>query len=254
MSEQRQFTGKVALVTGSARGIGRSIAEDLAEWGADQVILDMRLEDAEKTAAEISQKYGVKAIGVAANVTKSEEVDAVAGRVKAEFGKLHFLVNNAGILKDNLLLRMKEEEWDLVMDVNLKGPFLITQAMLRFLMKAEGGGRVVNVSSISGILGQVGQANYSSSKAGLIGFTKVVAREYASKGILCNAICPGFVLTELTGALKQEVQDELAKMIPLGRAGKTQDISRTVRFLCSDDASFITGNVIRIDGGTATGF
>ena len=252
MSE-KPFKGKVALVTGSARGIGRSIAEDLAEWGADQVILDMKQEDCDKTAQEISSEYGVKAIGVACNVTDKDQVGQAADKIKGEFGGLHFLVNNAGILRDNLLIRMKEEDWDIVMDVNLKGPFLVTQGMLRMLMKADGGGRIVNISSVSGLVGQAGQANYSSSKSGLIGFTKVVAREYASKGLLCNAICPGYVQTDLTGALTEEVQKMLEDSIPLGRAGRVQDISRVVRFLCSDDASFITGTVIRVDGGTAIG-
>lgn len=254
MSNDKPFQGKHALVTGSARGIGRAIAEDLAEWGAGQVILDMNLDDCKKTAAEISDKYGVKTTAIQCNVTKKSDVEAAAEQIKSEFGGLDFLVNNAGILKDNLLIRMKEEEWNFVLDVNLKGPFLVTQAMLRMLMKAEGGGRVVNVSSVSGIVGQAGQANYASSKAGLIGFTKVVAREYASKGILCNAIAPGFVQTDLTGALPEKVQEMLKSMVPLGRPGKVKDISRVVRFLCSEDASFITGNVIRVDGGTATGF
>jgi 3-oxoacyl-[acyl-carrier protein] reductase len=249
----RPFEGKVALVTGSARGIGRSIAEDLAEWGANQVILDMRIEDCEKTAKEISEKYNVKCIAVACDVTKSDQVKQAAEKVKAEFGGLDFLVNNAGILRDNLLLRMKEEEWDLVMNVNLKGPFLVTREFLPMLLKAKDGGRIINVSSVSGLIGQVGQANYAASKAGLIGFTKVVAREYAKKGILCNAICPGYVQTDLTEALPEPVKEELRKSIPLGRPGQVKDISRVVRFLCSNDASFITGNIIRIDGGTVIG-
>ncbi|MBI3396292.1 MAG: 3-oxoacyl-ACP reductase FabG [Spirochaetia bacterium] len=250
----KPFSNKVALVTGSARGIGRAIAEDLAEWGANQVILDVRQEDCDKTASEIAATYGVKAVGVACNITKKSDVEAAADKVKSTFGTLHFLVNNAGVLKDNLLLRMKEEEWDLVMNVNLKGAFLMTQAMMRYMMKAEGGSRIVNVSSISGVLGQVGQANYSSSKAGLIGLTKVTAREYASKGVLCNAICPGFVLTDLTKDLPEEVKTALQDMVPLKRAGTVKDISRVVRFLCSEDASYITGNIIKIDGGAATGF
>lgn len=252
MSE-KQFKGKVALVTGSARGIGRAIAEDLADWGADQVILDMNQADCDQTASEIAAKYGVRAIGIACNVTNKEQVDQMAAKVKSEMGGLSFLVNNAGILRDNLLMRMSEEDWDIVLDVNLKGPYLVTQALLRLLMKAEGGGRLVNISSVSGLVGQAGQANYSSSKSGLIGFTKVVAREYASRGLLANAICPGYVQTDLTGALPDDVQKMLEESIPLGRAGQVKDISRVVRFLCSDDASFITGNVIRVDGGTAIG-
>lgn len=252
MSE-KQFQGKTALVTGSARGIGRAIAEDLAAWGANQVILDVKQEDCDRTAKEIAESTGVKTIGIACNVTKSAEVEEAVNKVKSEFGGLDFLVNNAGILRDNLLLRMKEEEWDIVMDVNMKGPFLVTRGFLSMLLKAKGGGRIVNISSVSGLLGQAGQANYASSKSGLIGFTKVVAREYAKKGLLCNAICPGFVRTDLTDALPEAVKEELRKSVPLGRPGEVKDISRVVRFLCSEDAGFITGNVIRVDGGTVIG-
>ncbi len=250
---ERVFEGKVALVTGSARGIGRAIAEDLAEWGANQVILDIKQEDCERTSKEISEKYNVKCLPIACNVTVKQQVQEALEKVKSEFGGLDFLVNNAGILKDNLLLRMKEEEWDMVINVNLKGPFLVTQAFLPMLMKAKDGGRIINVSSISGLIGQVGQANYAASKAGLIGFTKVVAREYAKKGILCNAICPGYVQTDLTDALPDAVKEELRKSIPLGRPGHVKDISKVVRFLCSNEANFITGNIIRIDGGTVIG-
>lgn len=251
--ESRPLENKFALVTGSARGIGRSIAEDLAAWGANQVILDMKLEDCEKTAAEIAEKYKVKTFAVQCNITVKEQVEAAQEKIAKEFGTLHFLVNNAGVLKDNLLIRMKEEEWDLVLDVNLKGAFLMTQAMLKLLMKAEGGSRIVNISSVSGIVGQVGQANYSSSKAGLIGLTKVTAREYGARGVLVNAVCPGYVQTDMTGALPEKVQEELRKAVPLGRPGQVKDISRVVRFLCSEDAGFITGTVIRVDGGMATG-
>lgn len=250
---ERNFKGKVALVTGSARGIGKAIAEDLAEGGANQIILDIKQEECEKTAKEISEKFNVKCLPLACNVTIKEQVQQTAEKVKSEFGGLDFLVNNAGILRDNLLLRMKEEEWDMVINVNLKGPFLVTQAFLPLLMRAKDGGRIINVSSISGLIGQVGQANYAASKAGLIGFTKVVAREYAKKGILCNAICPGYVQTDLTDALPESVKEELRKSIPLGRPGHVKDISKVVRFLCSNEASFITGNVIRIDGGTGIG-
>jgi len=244
---------RVALVTGSARGIGRAIAEDLAEWGAAQVILDVNQSDCERTAGEIAARYNVKAIGVGCNITKKDEVQKAVERIESEFGKLNILVNNAGVLRDNLLLRMKEDEWDLVLDVNLKGAFLMSQAMIRFLMKADGGGRIVNISSVSGVVGQAGQANYSSSKAGLIGLTKSVAREYAAKGVLVNAVCPGYVQTDMTGALPAKVQEMLTQMVPLGRPGQVKDISRVVRFLCSDDASFMTGNVIRVDGGMAIG-
>ncbi|MCB1314931.1 MAG: 3-oxoacyl-ACP reductase FabG [Leptospiraceae bacterium] len=252
MSGDKPFKDQVGLVTGSARGIGRAIAEDLADWGANVVIVDMDQAACEQTAQEIANKYGVKGIGVACNVAKKEDASACADKVKAEFGTLNFLVNNAGVIRDNLMLRMKEEEWDMVSDVNLKGPFLMTQAFLRLLIKAEPS-RVVNISSVSGLLGQVGQANYSSSKSGLLGLTKVIAREFATKNILCNAICPGFVQTDMTGSLTDDVQEQLKKMIPIGRPGQVKDISRVVRFLCSEDAGYITGNIIRVDGGTATG-
>jgi len=251
--DSRPLQNKVALVTGSARGIGRAIAEDLAEWGANQVILDVRLEDCQKTAQEIASKYGVKTTAIQCNITNKKDVEAAYDSVVKEFGTLHILVNNAGVLKDNLLIRMKEEEWDIVLAVNLKGAFLMTQAMLKLLIKVEGGSRIVNISSISGIVGQAGQANYSSSKAGLIGLTKVTAREYAARGVLVNAVCPGFVQTDMTGALPEKVQEQLRTSVPLGRPGQVKDVSRVVRFLCSEDAGYISGNVIRVDGGMATG-
>lgn len=249
----RPFAGRRALITGSARGIGRSIAADLAEWGAAVVIADVRQEDCDRTAAEISAAHGVLALGLACNVSQAVSVDGAAERVKGELGGLDILINNAGILRDNLVLRMKEEDWDLVMNVNLKGPFLMTKAFLPMLLKAPGGGRIINISSISGLIGQAGQANYAASKAGLIGLTRVVAREYAKKGLLCNAVCPGYVRTDLTDALPDTVKEELRKSVPLGRAGEVKDISRVVRFLCSEEAGFMTGNVIRVDGGTVIG-
>ena len=251
--ENKPLSGKAALVTGGARGIGKSIAEDLAEWGADIVLVDVKQEDCDAAASDIASKFGVKAVGYQCNVTLKKEVDEFAHKIQENPGHLDILINNAGITRDNLLLRMKEEEWDLVLDVNLKGPFLITQAVMRLLMKAPDGGRVVNISSVSGLAGQPGQANYSSSKSGLIGFTKVVAKEYASKGVRCNAVCPGFVKTKMTEELPDKLKEATIAAIPLGRMGEVKDISNVVRFLCSNDASYITGNVIRVDGGMLTG-
>jgi 3-oxoacyl-[acyl-carrier protein] reductase len=252
-NENKPLSGKAALVTGGARGIGKSIAEDLADWGADIVLVDRNQSDCDAAATDIASRFGVKAVGYHCNVTSGEEVEALGHKIQENPGHLDILINNAGITKDNILLRMKEEEWDMVMDVNLKGPFLITQAVLRYLMKAPQGGRVINISSVSGLAGQPGQANYSSSKAGLLGFTKVVAKEYASKGVRCNAICPGFVKTQMTENLPDKLKEATLAAIPLGRMGEVKDISRVVRFLCSEDASYITGNVIRVDGGMLTG-
>ena len=252
-NDKKPLSGKAALVTGGARGIGKSIAEDLAEWGADIVLLDVKQEDCDTAASDISSKFGVKAVGYQCNVTSKKEVDEFAHKIQENPGHLDILINNAGVTRDNLLLRMKEEEWDLVLDVNLKGPFLITQAVLRYLMKAPDGGRVVNISSVSGLAGQPGQANYSSSKSGLIGFTKVVAKEYASKGVRCNAVCPGFIKTKMTEELPEKLKEATIAAIPLGRMGEVKDISNVVRFLCSNDASYITGNIIRVDGGMLTG-
>ena len=253
MADYKPFINKTALVTGSARGIGRSISEDFADWGCNIVICDVNQKECDVTASEISARFGVKAVGYQCNVTSKEDVDKLYKNIHQDFGGLDFLVNNAGIIRDNLLIRMKEEEWDLVLDVNLKGPFLVTQAMLRLLMKAPQGGRVVNISSVSGIGGQAGQANYSSSKAGLIGFTRVVAKEYASKGIRCNAVCPGFVKTHMTEDLPEKTKEMMLSAIPLGRPAEVKDISNVVRFLCSEGASYITGNVIRVDGGMMSG-
>ncbi|MDH5655157.1 MAG: 3-oxoacyl-[acyl-carrier-protein] reductase [Spirochaetia bacterium] len=252
-NENKPLAGKAALVTGGARGIGKSIAEDLAEWGSDLVIVDMNQEECDAAASDLSSKYGVKAVGYHCNVTSKEEVDAVGKKIQENPGHLDILINNAGVTRDNLLLRMKEDEWDMVLDVNLKGPFLITQAVLKYLMKAPDGARIVNISSVSGLAGQPGQANYSSSKSGLIGLTKVIAKEYASKGVRCNAICPGFVKTHMTENLPDKIKEATLEAIPLGRMAEVKDISRVVRFLCSEDASYITGNVIRVDGGMLTG-
>ena len=249
MSE-KPFKGKVALVTGSARGIGRSIAEDLAEWGADQVILDMKQEDCDKTAQEISSEYGVKAIGVACNVTDKDQVGQAADKIKGEFGGLHFLVNNAGILRDNLLIRMKEEDWDIVMDVNLKGPFFMSQRAA-ILMRENGGGAIVNVSSINGKIPMKYQGIYSITKGGLITMTQSFAKELGEDNIRVNAILPGLTDTKFASALtkNEELMKTVIPQIPLGRIAQPEEMSGMVLFLVSDAASYVTGSTFNVDGG-----
>ncbi|EQA38809.1 KR domain protein [Leptospira inadai serovar Lyme str. 10] len=252
----KQFEGKVALVTGAAspRGLGRAIANTIAKEGGDIVVADLNKEHIEQAAAEIAKEFGVKALGVAANVTKPEDCDAVIAAVKDKFGKLDFLVNNAGVLKDNLFIRMTEQEFDFVMDVNAKGVFLMTKSASKLLLKAPSA-RIVNISSLSGLTGQPGQANYSSSKAAVIALTKVAAREFSGRGVLVNAVCPGYVQTDMTSSLSEEVQKKLTdpSFIPLKRPGTQQEIANAVEFFLSDKASYITGTYLRVDGGAGIG-
>jgi len=242
------LTGKSALVTGGARGIGKAICLSLARQGADIAFVDVgRVEVAEATVAEIVA-LGRKAIYVPADVTDPDAcVKAVAATVEA-FGKVDILVNNAGITRDDLIMRMPIEDWKKVLEVNLFGAFYMTKAAIRPMLKAHAG-RIINMSSVSGQAGQMGQANYSSSKAGLIGLTKATAREVASRGITCNAIAPGFVVTDLTKDLPAELMDEMKKRTPLGRFGTSEDIAAAVTFLASEEASYITGQVLAVDGG-----
>lgn len=248
------FKDKVALVTGGAspRGLGRAIANRLAKEGVSIVLIDLNAEQIEKAAKEVADSYGVKTLGVACNVSKQVDCENVMAKVKEGFGRLDFLINNAGVLKDNLLMRMSEEDWDLVIDVNLKGVFLMTKAASKFLLKSPAG-RIVNISSISGIVGQAAQANYSSSKAGVIALTKVSAREFSGRGVTVNAICPGYIQTDMTSALPPEIQEKLKEMVPLKRAATPDDIAGTVKFFVSEDASYITGTYLRVDGGAAIG-
>lgn len=247
------FENRTAVITGSARGIGRAIAESLAEKKCNIVISDINLEASQKTADEIEQKYKVKTLAVAGNVTKKEDMVNLATQTAEKMGSLDIWVNNAGIVRDDLLLRMKEDDWNMVIDVNLKGVFHGIQAATKVMMKAKYG-KIINISSVAGLIGNAGQANYSAAKAGVIAITKSAAREFASRNICVNAITPGYIQTDMTGALPDKVQEELKKMIPLPRQGSPADIANAVRFLASPDADFITGVILRVDGGMAIGF
>jgi 3-oxoacyl-[acyl-carrier protein] reductase len=241
------LNGKIALVTGAAQGIGRDIALGLAADGADVAICDVNLEAAQKTAADIETK-GRKSLAVKANVAASADVTAMIDQIVEKFGRIDILVNNAGITRDGLILRMKDEDWDLVLSINLKGAFLCTKAALKYMTKQRAG-TIINIASIVGAMGNAGQANYVASKAGLIGLTKTIAREYANRGITSNAVAPGFIDTAMTQALSENVRTELSKQIPMGKLGTPEDVANAVRFLASPWASYITGHVIHVNGG-----
>ncbi len=246
------FTNKTAVVTGGSRGIGKAIAEVLARRGAQVVIAGRQIDTAETTAAELSGLTGQAVMALQADVADPASVKALLDQVLARFPRLDILVNNAGVVRDTLLVRMDEADWDLVLDVNLKGAYLCSKAAIRPMMKQRYG-RIVNVASVSGIAGQAGQTNYSASKAGLIGFTKALAREVGSRGITVNAVAPGFVPTDLTKDLPADLREASLKGIPLGRWGTPQEIANAVAFLASDDASYITGHVLSVDGGMVMG-
>jgi 3-oxoacyl-[acyl-carrier protein] reductase len=241
------LNGKIALVTGAAQGIGRDIALGLAADGADVAICDVNLEAAQKTAADIEAK-GRKSLAVKANVAASADVTAMIDQVVEKFGRIDILVNNAGITRDGLILRMKDEDWDLVLSINLKGAFLCTKAALKHMTKQRTG-TIINIASIVGAMGNAGQANYVASKAGLIGLTKTIAREYANRNVTANAVAPGFIDTAMTQALTDQVRADLAKQIPLGRLGSSEDVANAVRFLASPSAAYITGQVVHVNGG-----
>jgi len=241
------LAGKVAIVTGAAQGIGRAIAETLARAGADIVVADLDPIRSKDTVDAVEQ-LGRKALNVKVNVADANDTKAMAERVIKEWGKIDILVNNAGITRDGLLLRMKEEDWNLVLQVNLNGTFHCTKAVLQPMTKQRYG-RIVNIASIVGAMGNVGQANYAASKAAVIGFTKTVAREYASRNVTVNAVAPGFIDTAMTQGLSADVKDLLQKQIPLGRLGTAGDIANAVRFLVSEDAAYVTGHVLHVNGG-----
>jgi 3-oxoacyl-[acyl-carrier protein] reductase len=238
---------KTAIVTGSAQGIGKAIALALAKQGANVVVSDVNLEEAQKTAAEIAA-LGTKSLAVKCNVADAAEVDALVKQAQSAFPTIDILVNNAGVTRDNLMMRMDEKDWDLVLDVNLKGAFLMTKAVTRIMMKQRSG-RIVNMASVIGVMGNAGQSNYAASKGGLIAFTKSTAKEFSSRNVTCNAVAPGFIETAMTAKLSDEVKENYKKGIPLGRMGSPEDVAGAVLFLVSDAASYVTGQVIHVDGG-----
>lgn len=242
--------GKNAIVTGGSRGIGKAIALELARNGANVIInYTSNKEAAEKTAKEI-EEYGVKALAIHCDVRDADAIKKMIELIEEYFDTIDILVNNAGITRDNLLLRMKEEEWQQVMDVNLKGVFLCTKAVIRKMIKQRQG-KIINISSVVGVTGNVGQANYSASKAGVIGFTKSIAKEVSAKGINVNAIAPGFIDTDMTAVLSEDTKYNMLNNIPLKRFGKPEDVANLVVFLSSNKSDYITGEVIHVDGGMA---
>jgi 3-oxoacyl-[acyl-carrier protein] reductase len=241
------FRNQVAIVTGGARGIGRAIAEGLAKKGVNLAIADINIDTAIETASDLT-KLGIKAIGMKLDVSNPEEVKKTFGDVKKEFNRIDILINNAGITKDGLMIRMKDEDWDAVMAINLKGVFLCSRQAIRD-MSQQRYGRIVNISSVAAFMGNPGQANYSASKAGIMGLTKTAAKEYASRGITVNAVAPGFITTAMTDVLPENVKEEMKKLIPLGRFGTVEDVANAVVFLASPESGYITGQVIHVNGG-----
>ena len=242
-----QLANQIAVVTGAGRGIGRAIALKFAAEGADVVCVSRTAENSEKVAAEV-RAAGRKAWAVAVDVADAAAVEAAAEKILADAGKLDILVNNAGVTRDGLIMRMSEADWDTVLDTNLKGAFLFTKAFARTLLRQRSG-RVINITSVAGIVGNAGQANYASSKAGLIGFTKSIAKEFASRGITVNALAPGFIETDMTQGLSEEIRQDISKRIPLNFFGQPDDVAEAALYLASPAGRYITGQVLTIDGG-----
>ncbi|MEW6161951.1 MAG: 3-oxoacyl-[acyl-carrier-protein] reductase [Nitrospirota bacterium] len=241
------FKGQVAIVTGGGRGIGKAIAEGLAKKGVNLAVADINPVAAIEAAAAFTA-LGIKAMGIKLDVSKSEEVKKAFEDMRKEFNRIDILINNAGITKDSLLLRMKEEDWDSVVDINLKGVFLCSREAIKEMSQRRYG-RIVNIASVAAFMGNPGQANYSASKAGIVGLTKTIAREYANRGITVNAVAPGFIKTAMTDVLPESVKEEMKRLIPLGRFGTVEDVANAVIFLASPDSSYITGQVIHVNGG-----
>jgi 3-oxoacyl-[acyl-carrier protein] reductase len=242
-----QLANQIAVVTGAGRGIGQAISLKLAGAGADVVCVDLKTEFCDETVQRV-QALGRKAWSFAANVADAASIEAVAKQILAAAGRVDILVNNAGITRDGLLMRMSEADWDAVLDINLKGTFLVTKAFTRAFLKQRAG-RIINVASVIGLIGNAGQCNYAASKAGVIGFTKSVAREVASRGVTVNAIAPGFIQTAMTDKLNQEQKDAILRQIPLGTLGQAEDVADAALFLASPAARYITGQVLAVDGG-----
>lgn len=239
---------RVAIVTGGAQGIGKAIALALAKEGAKIILWDIKIEETERTSNEIAQSCQVETSAYQVNVTNCSEVENIVKKILDKFSKIDILVNNAGITRDNLILRMTEEEWDSVLAVNLKGVFNCTKAVSRVMLKQHSG-KIINIASVVGLLGNPGQANYSASKGGVIALTKTCAREFAKRNINVNAIAPGFIKTAMTEKLDPKVKETLLEQIPMGRLGEPEEVAKLVLFLCSEEANYITGQVISLDGG-----
>ncbi|MDI6800686.1 MAG: 3-oxoacyl-[acyl-carrier-protein] reductase [Thermodesulfovibrionales bacterium] len=239
--------GHAAIITGGGRGIGKAIAESLAKKGVNIAVIDVNMDIAQETSAEL-QKLGIKSVALKADVSNSADVSNIFESAVKEFGKVEILINNAGITKDGLLLRMREEDWDAVININLKGTFLCSKEAVKAMSKQRYG-RIVNIASVVAFMGNFGQANYSASKAGIMGLTKTIAKEYASRGITANAVAPGFITTAMTDALPDNVKQEMLKAIPMNRFGTVEDVAAAVAFLASPESGYITGQVIHVNGG-----
>lgn len=243
-----QLKGKTAIVTGGARGIGRAIALTLAKAGANIVINYTSSSKAADEVVEEAKKLGVSALAMKADVSKNDEIENLVKQVLNDFGSIDILVNNAGITRDNLLIRMSEEDFQDVIDINLKGAFICTKHVSKVMMKQRTG-KIINIASVVGVMGNAGQSNYAASKAGLIGFTKSIAKELAKRNVNVNAVAPGYIETDMTASLSDKVKEEFMNVIPLPRAGQPQDVANAVLFLSSEYSDYITGQVIHIDGG-----